>query len=283
MSKNFENNHKNQEPNQFGLPEGYFERSANSIFNKVEWIEEHKEFPQLSQLKKVSGFVVPGDYFERSEAELELLSYPVLLKYKNKSGFIVPQNYFEELEVNELAKVVSKNSLNNILPLDDTDRFVLDELINNFDKEHDLAGFYKLNSIPKHNPFIVSENYFQNSAEKIIASTKKPARIINLFGSPKLWYSSAAAVLTITIGLWIYNQYFTTAETKDCGTLACVDKSDLVKAKNLEGLDNDQLYEIVDAKKLEEKLEGKDDKKNGTENSDSISNAISPDDLPDEI
>jgi hypothetical protein len=64
MGKDFENNENNGGPNNFGLPEDYFKKSAGSIMNKIEWLEEHKAYPNLTGLKKESGFVVPALYFE---------------------------------------------------------------------------------------------------------------------------------------------------------------------------------------------------------------------------
>ena len=78
MDKNNENNSFNSEPNNFGLPQGYFQNSANSIINKIEWVDEHKEFPFLAKLKKESGFVVPQKYFSDNETKLELLEFPKL-------------------------------------------------------------------------------------------------------------------------------------------------------------------------------------------------------------
>src|SRR5258708_3521087 len=133
MSKNPENNDKNKQPNNFGLPEGYFEQSAAVIFNKIEWIEEHKEFKCLSALKKETGFIVPENYFDKSETDLELISYPNLSARKKDAGFIVPKNYFEDAEIIELEKV----------------------LLND---ENELESLNKLNSIKKLNNFSVSEN-----------------------------------------------------------------------------------------------------------------------------
>ncbi|MGZ3901632.1 MAG: hypothetical protein ACXVO9_10025 [Bacteroidia bacterium] len=256
MSKDFENNNLNDDPNNFGLPEGYFQKSAGSILNKIEWLDEHKEFPRLTQLKKETGFIIPKNYFETSESHLELLSFPNLLKNRNETGFNVPQNYFNETEVTELAKVLSG-------------------------EKNELEGYPNLNSIEKKNSFVVAENYFNVTEQKIISNIQRPAKVIKLFGA-RTWYSAAAAVFAITIGLWIYNYYFTPVVSKDCGTLACIDKTDLVKTKNLENLDDDQLYEIVNTKKLEEKLEKKEDKKENKDADTSLKN-MSTEELLDEI
>lgn len=237
MFENNENNELNKAPNKFGMPGGYFQQSANSIIQKIEWIEEHKAYPVLSGLKKESGFIIPANYFNEKETKLELLAFPTLASLNKTNRFKTPVNYFED------AEVIQFGNLSGF-------------------EENDLKGFEKLNSISKKNNFKVDGNYFTSTEEKITAALlneKKETKVIKLF-SAKLWYA-AAAVLTITLGLWIYNQYYKTQELKDCGTLACVDKFDLVKEKNLEALDNDDLYELVDTKKLEEKLKDKPDTK----------------------
>jgi hypothetical protein len=258
MDKNRENNNFNSEPNNFGMPKGYFENSANSIINKIEWLDEHKEFPFLSSLKKENGFVVPQTYFSDNEAKLEILEFPKLFSLKKINGFKTPATYFEELEEKQLIDFFTDNENEN--------------------------PFEKLNTIPKQNNFKVDEKYFgdlENKLKNTLLNEKKGAAVIKLF-SPKLYYA-AAAVLTITLGLWIYTQYFKVEELKDCGTLACVDKIDLLKTKNLENLDNDQLYELVDTKKLEEKLENKTTNKANEKDVDTSLKNVSAEDLLDEI
>ncbi len=263
MSKDSENNNFNNEPNNFGLPEGYFQKSANSIFNKIEWIEEHKEFVCLSEHKNIvkqTGFVVPQGYFDRSESKLELIAYTELAKQKflaGNTGYIVPKDYFESFEVKELVKVL-------------------------IDDKNELAPFTKLSSIKKQNCFNVKQNYFSDSEQRIISALTKNANVISLF-KPKIWLSAVAAVLTIVLSLWAYNQYFKPVKGKDCGSLACLDKKDLVKVKNLESLDNDELYELVNTKKLKEKLEKKSVKKIEKQNNDSSLKNVSTDELLDEI
>jgi hypothetical protein len=258
MDKNNENNHLNSEPDNFGLPQGYFQNSANSIVNKIEWVEEHKNFPALEKLKKQSSFIVPNDYFVNNENKLELIEFPKLSALNKINAFKTPANYFNELEEKQFVHFFNQNDLE-----------ILGE---------------KLSTIPKQANFKVKKNYFDSSAEKIsnsLLNEKKGGKLIKLF-SPKIYYA-AAAILTITLGLWFYNHYFLVAETKDCGTLACVDKADLLKTKNLENLDNDQLYELVDTKKLEEKLENKTNNTTKNEDIDTSLNNVSVDDLLDEI
>lgn len=258
MDKNNENNSFKSEPNDFGVPRGYFQNSANSIINKIEWVDEHKEFPFLSKLKKESGFIIPEAYFNNNETKLELLEFPILFSLNKINGFKTPENYFETLEEKQTIEFFTDNEGEN--------------------------SFEKLNAIPKQNSFKVDENYFadfENKIKNTLLNAKKGAKVIKLF-SPKMYYA-AAAVLTITLGLWIYSQYFKVEELKDCGTIACLDKADLVKAKNLENIDNDELYELVDTKKLEEKLENKITNKTNKKDVDTSLKNVSTEDLLDEI
>jgi hypothetical protein len=257
MSKDLENNNGDNSQENFGLPEDYFQRSAGSILNKIEWLEEHAQYPRLNALKdQPKGFIVPENYFQKSEVLLELLNYPGIAKPK-PGGFVVPENYFEEKQLTGPGKVL-------------------------IESENELQAYGILKAIPKHNAFAVDENYFAASGEKIISALtneSKGGRVIKLF-SAGTWYS-AAAVLAITLGIWVYSQYFN-VEQKDCGTLACVDRADLEKAKTqaLENIDDEELYKLVDSKKLEEKLE----KRSGTsgKKNDSL-NDIDTEDVIDNI
>jgi hypothetical protein len=235
MSKDFENNDKNRKDGDFGLPEGYFEKSGRNILNKLEWLEEHKIYSRLSELKNSApGFIVPEGYFDQSEHKLELMAYEKLSAKNKETGFIVPLNYLEELEITELSKVMKY-------------------------EENELSQFIHLSSLEKKNAFAVPENYFESSAEKIssaLLEKSSGAKVIRLSGN-RFWYSAAAAVMAAVFGLWIYNQYFKVKPSGDCGTIACVDKADLVKSKVMDNLDDEDIYNMVDTKKLEENLNGK--------------------------
>lgn len=258
MKDENENNQTNKESGNFGLPEGYFEKSANSIFNKIEWRDEHKEFPKLLEVKNTNGFIVPENYFSKNEQRLELIQYPILNSIQNKSAFVVPENYFEEAETCELAIVLKE-------------------------EEDELTGFEKLRSLKKQNSFSISENYFSEQENRLLQILQKPeqVKVISLF-SKRIAYA-VAALFVVVMGVWIYNFYFTPIQVQDCGTIACVDKQDLVKTKNLERLDDDQLYELVDPSVLEKKLKNSETKKNNKEDQDSSLNNISTDELLDDI
>ena len=117
MDKNNENNHLNSEPNNFGLPQGYFQNSANSIIKKIEWVEEHKNFPALEKLKKQSGFIVPNDYFVTNENKLELIEFPKLSALNKINAFKTPANYFNELEEKQFVHFFNENDLDYLLPI----------------------------------------------------------------------------------------------------------------------------------------------------------------------
>jgi hypothetical protein len=256
--KSNENNPFNSGQGDFGLPGGYFQRSAGSILNKIEWQEEHKDFPMLLHYKDASGFAVPENYFDKKEQQLELIYLARLSAIRKHNPFNVPENYFEELEVLLLSNALS-------------------------DMEQELQSFKLLNAVPKQNSFETPAQYFQDNEERVKAllMPKKESRIIRLF-SVKMAYV-AAALLVVAFGFWAYTLYFRPVAARDCGTIACIDKVDLIKTKTLESLDNEELYELVNSKKLEEHLNTEPDKKNETIKTDSSSKSDVVDDLPDGI
>lgn len=247
MSKESENTGEYNESKGFDVPKDYFSDFSATVMNKIEWIKEHKEYPLLEKMKGKHGFAVPENYFEELERKNELLLYPILSGIKKQNNFAVPDRYFEQSE--ELLTVAETEEH---LPI--------------------------LSSIHKTNSFNVPDNYFNSSAEIINEKLSVKAKVIHLF-SAKTAYTSAAALLVITLGVWLFSHYFQTTE-KDCGSLACIDKSELMKNKNLENVETDELYEVIDTKKLEENLN--ETKKEDNKSGDS-SIQISTDDLPDEI
>lgn len=237
-------------PSSFGLPEGYFEQSARAVFNKVEWLEEHKEFPMLLSLQVTKAFSVPAGYFEKDG---ELLQYPALLAIKKQRPFTVPGGYFEAQELNELSTVLNG-------------------------KEEVLAF------IPKQNGFRVTDTYFEKKEvqlQHLLSKKEQPARVISLFG-PKIRLAVAATLIT-ALGLWLYQANTPTPvqEEKDCGTMACLDKLELLKSKSIESLETEELYDLVNSKDLEKKLQNKEAASAKTSH-DSLEDELI-DELPDEI
>lgn len=215
---------ENNSNNQFNLPEGYFNHSKANILNKMEWLNEHEAYPVLSKLKGESGFIIPENYFHSNAIQLELIDLPVLNSITKQNLFETPAHYFEISKAITLSK-----------------------------EEHDteLSELHTLKQLRGQYPLTVSDTYFTESKKRILETNTKTtgAKIISLSRKP-IWYA-AAAILTITIGLWIYNSYFKVTEVidGDCNTLACIEKRELLKYK-LDNLDNEELYEMVNTDKL---------------------------------
>lgn len=225
----------NNIPNSFDLPEDYFKRSKAGILNKIVWTQEHEAYPLLSALNKEHGFVVPHNYFNTSASKLELLNTPVLANTTKQNSFDVPADYF------------TQNKLSIVSAIEGLD---------------ELSAYPKLNTIEKVNPFITSEKYFEASKQTTLNKNTNEggAKIISMNRKP-LWFA-AAAVLTITIGLWIYNSFVKEQMIiDDCTTLACLEKRDVIKYK----LDNFDTEEILDAAVDLDKLEKNLNKKESTD------------------
>src|SRR3954468_22203685 len=94
MAEKGKNNEK-KDHGGLGLPEGYFDRSAARILDRLEWQEEHASFPALVKHRRTGVFACPYRYFERSEAAAEILIYKNLSSLKTLP-FTLPSNYFEE-------------------------------------------------------------------------------------------------------------------------------------------------------------------------------------------
>lgn len=256
MSNNENNPFANQSGN-FGLPGDYFQKSARSIFNKIEWEDEHKAYPGLLSLRGKHGFLVPVHYFEHGEEKLEFLNYPTLASVSKQNSFSVPEGYFEGAEMKEFLNVMT-------------------------DQSDELAGLAVLSAIEKKNSFVVSDDYFAVN-EKLLTTylqSNKSARLFDLFFSRASYV--AAALFVMSLGLWLYSMYVRPVnQMQDCGTMACVDKADLVKARNLENLDSDELYELVNPGDLEKTLDNKTNKP--TKHVDSSQNVPLTDELIDDI
>lgn len=253
MENEKKHNQNKKEDETFGLPDGYFQKSALSIQNKIEWQEEHVEFGKLVSLKNSSCFEVPQHYFSKNEQQLELSDYPFLKSLGNKNAFRVPNNYFKNNEGDFIIQLIENDT-----------------------------SFGKLETLEKQNNFSVPQNYFSDK-EKNLSQLLEPktGKVISFF-TKKIRFA-AAALLLVVLSVWLYNFYFTSPEAGDCGTIACLDRQDLVKTKNLERLNDDELYDLVDPAALEQKLENTETKQTKENFTDSSLNDISVEDLLDNI
>jgi hypothetical protein len=197
--------------------------------------DEHEE-KHLSP----EGFSMPGNYFGTSATVLqnrllwleEHRLYPELSRLRNGKGFTVPEGYFHKAPEVFIERPPEERSENG-------------------GDEQELPD--QLVALKKQQPFRVPDQYFSESALRIHQRTVKTRRgIYSLFQIPLS--HAMAAMLMIVVGLWIYSLSLAPPPEEDCGTIACLDRSDLVKTGQLEGLEDDQLYELVDPAALERKL-----------------------------
>jgi hypothetical protein len=235
----------------FGIPEGYFDRSAFSIMNRIEWEKEHAEFPVIRSLRKENIFAAPHEYFEKQPLKFELLPFENLRKVAKLNCFEVPAGYFEES-----ASVITGES--------------------------QFKKYTFLSTVSRDIPFSVPGGYFETSSQKIkkTSLTERPAKVISIFGT-RLAMAAAAALFIVT-GMWMYQYYFTPAMVdQDCGTMACIDRTELLRNIDIENLDDDELLQLVNTKELERKLQSKEDPA-GSKKKDTVDD-ISNEELLDEI
>ncbi|MBL7931269.1 MAG: hypothetical protein JNL60_05190, partial [Bacteroidia bacterium] len=199
MEDGTKNNQDFKGEGKFHLPGDYFEKSAQSIVNKIEWEEEHKPYPQLLKWRNKHGFCLPDGYFKGKEARLEQIEFPFLKDLAANPGFSVPGEYFEAAEFQTYEQFKAE-------------------------EQDELSSFRTLSSIPKRNSFYLPQEYFVSNEAHVNAllASEPKTKIISLFR--KGFAYSAAAILLVVISLWVYNYYFKPIEVKDCGTIACVDR-----------------------------------------------------------
>lgn len=232
MSRNKENNNKkNKENNPFSLPEGYFNSFSKKMMLKIELAEELKEFKILSSIDKTLPFTTPDNYFAGSEVKAELSAYPKLSAVEKKNAYATPELYFE----------TSAEAIKTKIEI-----------------AEELKSYPTLYSLTKENAFVAPQHYFEGLShtireKTIVTSTEENGfgKIISLVFSKQTAYA-IAATLVISLGLYFYNSGEET--TGNCGTLACLDKSEIFKGNQLLNLDEDALMEMVNTEKLSKNL-----------------------------
>jgi len=197
--------------------------------------EELKEFKVLSSINKKLPFATPDNYFADAEMRSELLSYPKLSAVKKENAFSTPELYF-------------KRSVETI----ETRIEIAEE----------LKTYPTLYSITKENNFVTTQDYFEGLSYKLrgeIFETKEESAVvkvlpiaIGMLFNKKTAYA-IAAMLVISLGLYFYNSGEETVEG-NCGTLACMDKSEIFKGNHLLNMDEDALMEMVNTDKLSKNL-----------------------------
>ncbi len=231
MNTNEENsNPNNKENNPFSLPDGYFGSFSQKMMHKIELAEELKEFKLLSSIDKKLPFVTPDNYFAHIEVRNELAAYPKLSSVKQVNGFAVPELYFE----------TSAKAIENKIEL-----------------AEELKAYPTLSSISKENVFVAPQNYFEGLShtvrEKIFTQPEESGvvKILHLVFNKKTAYA-IAAMLVISLGLYFYSGQETVVN--DCGGLACLDKTEILKSNQVSNMDEESLMKLVDPEQLSKNL-----------------------------
>ncbi len=272
--KNYDNN-MNDEPNfpldnngknPFGLPQDYFSKFEDKLKKKLELENELQEFPMLSSITKSNIFTTPSNYFESIENNLDykfdLESYPNLQSVKKPVFVDIDESYKHQLE----------SSINHKIEIFE-----------------ELKTYQTLYSLDKVNSFLVSENYFENVADRIkekIYSVKENNKSIIeividvLFG--KTMAFSFGLSLIIGLSVFFYRAPEGIVDSGDCKTLACLERNEILNNNNvISNFDEEQLIDLVDVNSLNKQLNSK--KENTETNTKQNIDSISEDDILDEL
>ncbi len=226
-----------------------------------------KNIPDMnSESDTPNGFSMPQDYFSDSSGTIlnklvwleEHKVYPFLSALQKETGFCIPDHYFEHQRIQT-----------ELLPYPHlTNRFGEESgfLIPPHYFETATVIYPHLDGLPKANVFAVPDTYFEHTAEGL---KPREARVIGLW-TRRISYS-IAALLVWALGIWLFQSLSVTKNTKeDCGTLACIDKKDILESNDLQSVDEEHLYDLVNVKALEEKLKEEDLKNTKSTTTDSV-------------
>ena len=202
----------------FSLPDGYFGDAARALVNRIEARDELRDYPVLASLRETCPFSVPEGYF--ADDRLELVRYPSLIELRGSLPLTVPSNYV----------ATAADRLEDAVHAGETP---------------------VLAALRRDPPFRAPAGYFDGAGDRVrdLLADRPSARIYRL----PVWLN-AAAVLVIALGIWYYRHAAPVPAAADCGTIACLERDDLVRARALENADDEDLYELIDPGRLESKL-----------------------------
>lgn len=226
----------------FVLPQGYFESLSAKVINRIEAEEELKQYAALYAIAKQSYFIVPENYFIKNENLLEyryeLTTFNALAKTPKPILKPLTEEYLDTLSAKILKQIE-----------------VADE----------LKQYSTLAELKKENAFAVNADYFESVADKVkeryhSTNTQKISIIEQVLGfifKPKMAFAYSV-VLIAGIGIFFYfikpNTAVIPAETGDCKTLACLERKELLNEHTIQNLDEENLYDLVDADQLDKQL-----------------------------
>lgn len=232
----------------FGLPEGYFDSFTSRLFNRMDADNELAEFKLLSSVPKQNAFAVPENYFEavsvRTEIKAELSSYERLATYRNVYEAVAPDNYFESFA---------------------------ERLQHRIELAEEIRAFAALSAIDKENCFVADEAYFESLAGKVKERihSPQPAGMIDwlqsIFFTRKLVYAFGLLLIVAVAVVYQNKKETETDPATDCGTIACLDKKEIMNSTYLKNLDEESLIELIDVNAFSDSLNKKSDKETDKE------------------
>lgn len=156
--------------NPFSVPEGYFDSLQERIVSL-------KTFGELTEGIEGDCFLLPDNYFENLQANINSRLFIENFSKSDASGFTIPENYFEELEERINGQIFAEENL------------------------------------PKYsNEFTVPEGYFGNLTQEILSKTvenKQAPRknvIRVMFASTAFKYATAACFAVAIGGGFLINR-----------------------------------------------------------------------------
>jgi hypothetical protein len=206
-----------------------------------------------------NGFSLPpgyGDSLARRLAERvacleEVREYRNLHDLKGSLPFSVPDGYFAstmEVEMVRHICALDLDSASTVPP-------------GYFEENRDLLLLLSKITHRGGNElaFVTPPGYNKEAVAKITRTLDDGEGKILFLGRPTRW--AMAALLTLIVGAWLFRVYRDPVETEDCGTLACIEKRDLLKSREIEVLNEEELLQLVDDEELENSL--MEEKRNG--------------------
>ena len=243
--------------NPFAVPQGYFESLSAKVLNKIEVEEELKQYavlsaltpPQPSLLRQMlrinserGPFIVPENYFIKNE---NLLEYRYELATFNALASI-PKPVLKPLSEEYLDSLSAK-------------------ILKQIEVADELKEYSMLSELQKEKVFVVAPDYFETIADKVkerYHSSKREKisvveQVLSLLFKPKMAFAYSM-VLIVGIGMFFFfnkpNTVTIPAETGDCKTLACLERKELLNDHTIQNLDEENLYDLVDADQLDKQL-----------------------------
>lgn len=250
----------------FGLPSNYFDSFESKLRQKLELEIELQDYAVLSSIQKTNTFTLPKEYFSSLEAKLdfqtELVEFPNLQSIKPNLSFPFDSEYHESFR---------------------------NKLITKIESAEELTAFKILNSLNKQNFYVCPNDYFENLASDIKEKIHQPK--ISIFGNifhfifNKKMALSFSVIIIAFLSWLLYPKNITESINEgNCKTLACLEKQEILNnAKAISSLDEDQLIELVNIKKLDNQLNSTKKSESKNAEADSFINDSNLDEIIDEL